>query len=557
MFSLPTIPCSPISSGLPSRPPQPPPPPPTTTSLHVHSTAALPFSIPSSSTTPTGLPIVPTSTQTNPHPPPSKPLQFSKWNRNTIQNAIDNNLVVSIYIESLPTRWLPTDLQLVMSRFGDVMDVFIPQKPNRQGKRYAFVRFNRKADVQGIFLRINSVQVDGSFLVAHLAKKCLSHTNSRFHPSSQNIQAQPPKAKAHNRSYVAAVQGPTSRSPSMLPAHVYIPKGSSPDWLNRCILGVLKNPIPLSSLTTLVASSLSKDVDVIPMGGVSYLIKFSSTEDIVDAINSKPEAINHLFSEFRPWKVGDFAFNRLCWVLFRGIPPHVWNEEFFKVIASKVGTMVDYSPETKPGTRLDVAEVLILTSNVGSIDRTLSVQVGGVQALIGIMETQYDPNVWSWSSSIVGSSSSGGGDSSDGTLPSVTPSHAKCTELPPSSGHSTAQLDKAVGSHSLDPFNLRPIIEKGLSATLPPSLSHLSRSSSFIPSELSDYIPYTESHMAYPSSNPLELSNLTAPAVSAQHSPSPHKSAQTLSLSSISRVSLNPILLMYYPFSAQTADSRL
>ncbi|KAJ4827149.1 hypothetical protein Tsubulata_018812 [Turnera subulata] len=148
-----------------------------------------------------------------------------------------------------------------------------------------------------------------------------------------------------------------------------------------------------------------------------------------DAINSKPAAFDHLFSIFRPWKVGDCPFNRLCWVLFRGIPAHVWNGEFFKVVASKVGTMVDCSSKTKSGSRLDVAEVLILTRNFGSTDRTLSVQVGGFHALIGIMKTQYNPTDWNGSSSGTGDIS-GSGVISKGMLSGGISSPARSTEQP-------------------------------------------------------------------------------------------------------------------------------
>ncbi|KAJ4849858.1 hypothetical protein Tsubulata_014624 [Turnera subulata] len=61
---------------------------------------------------------------------------------------VENNLVLSIYVTNLPACWLPMDLHLVMSRFGEVFDVFIPRKPNRNAKRYAFVRFKNNASPQ-------------------------------------------------------------------------------------------------------------------------------------------------------------------------------------------------------------------------------------------------------------------------------------------------------------------------------------------------------------------------------------------------------------------------
>ncbi|KAJ4823054.1 hypothetical protein Tsubulata_027791 [Turnera subulata] len=103
-----------------------------------------------------------------PHQP--KPLHFSKWSRKVIHSAIENNLAVSIYVANIPLRWLPTDVHLLMSRFGEVLDVFIPQKRNKQGKRFAFVRFRNNIDTQHLLRRITSVEVDGTALVANIAR---------------------------------------------------------------------------------------------------------------------------------------------------------------------------------------------------------------------------------------------------------------------------------------------------------------------------------------------------------------------------------------------------
>ncbi|KAJ4829124.1 hypothetical protein Tsubulata_036821 [Turnera subulata] len=99
---------------------------------------------------------------------------------------------------NFPDRWLPTDLHLVMSRFGDVMDIFIPQKLNRNGNRYAFVRFKNNTPTQDLVQRIVALHVDGASLEASVA---------RGRPNSQTLRTPMPNANGFK-----VVPGPISSS---------------------------------------------------------------------------------------------------------------------------------------------------------------------------------------------------------------------------------------------------------------------------------------------------------------------------------------------------------
>ncbi|KAJ4848855.1 hypothetical protein Tsubulata_013656 [Turnera subulata] len=440
-----------------------------------------------------------------PTPTPShinpKPLYFSRWSRKVIQNAMDNNLVVSIYVENLPSRWTPTDVHLVMSRFGDVMDVFIPQKLNKKGSRFAFIRFKSSGNVRDLTEKINTVQMDGTSLVASLARNraqqnganTKAHTTSHGHARQQQVGS-----STHNKSYVEILQGPAQDLPrtqntSQPPAEqIYIPKDGSPNWLGQCMLAVLKNPIPFRSLTAIVHSNVNKDASIIPMGGVSYLIRFQTDDELHSVLRNKPPALTQIFSDIRKWKAGDRAFNRLCWVHLRGVPPCVWNEDFFGAAAARVGVMVDCSQDTRSQSRLDVAKVLILTNDFGFINRNFSVNIGSEQNIIGVMETQFDPLDWEWSSSSL---------SCNDDAVSHGMSHRTCqiskptSIIPPSPSRQTrpcatsckspSQSSESAASSSQDPFNLGPIIKRLMPTHEPTQHISPSFSPKSIPSELS------------------------------------------------------------------------
>ncbi|KAJ4829545.1 hypothetical protein Tsubulata_048711 [Turnera subulata] len=252
-------------------------------------------------------------------------------------------------------------------------------------------------------------------------------------------------------------------------APVFVSKDGVPEWLGQCALGVLKVPMPIKSLRDLFPVEENPITDVIPLGGTSFLFKFQSVGDMQNLVQNKPDWFSHLFDVFRAWQEGDAAFNRLCWVLIMGVPPHMWSKNFFQVLVKNLRTFVDWSNESSNKNRFDVAEVLVLTTSNVVINKVLSAKAGDNQYEIGIAESQFDPIDWE-------RSKSGGALSTPGvvSLPitsstqQLPPSNHEPVEPPNSKSHSLLPIVPARPYHttatttasSEDIFKLRPIRNK-------------------------------------------------------------------------------------------------
>ncbi|KAJ4844586.1 hypothetical protein Tsubulata_032986 [Turnera subulata] len=245
----------------------------------------------------------------------------------------------------------------------------------------------------------------------------------------------------------------------------FIPKDDSFDYLQRSVFGVLKDPMPMGAVSTLFSSADHSIEKIIPVGGVSFLFMFKSVTDMHSMVNKNLAVVSQFFKSFNPWKDGDTAVNRLCWVLVRGVPPCAWSEAFFRLIMSSIGEMVDWSPQTRNKERLDVAEILILTNESASINKVLSVNFGNFRYEVGIFESHYDPLDWDWSGP------------NDNLVPTpVADSHTQAlsqglqpstggdpsTSSPPTQPHHTptTPAHHHVDDTYEDPFKLRPLIEK-------------------------------------------------------------------------------------------------
>ncbi|KAJ4830417.1 hypothetical protein Tsubulata_018094 [Turnera subulata] len=211
---------------------------------------------------------------------------------------------------------------MLMNRFGEVMDVFMPGRLSKSAKRYAFVRFKQDGDVQKLIHDINRMHDVSAEIFASVARSRQNSNRKRREPRNMN------------------------------------------------------RPQPFAS--TVVASQTdnrsfaeeSPVVSIILLGGVSFLFKFKTIKDRDDMVEDKPLWFNQCFEVFKPWENSDGAYDRLCWVLVKGVPPCAWSKNFFQLVVSRVVTSVNF---------------------------------GSKKFLVGITESQYNPLDWSWSTAHNGS----------------------------------------------------------------------------------------------------------------------------------------------------------
>ncbi|KAJ4848753.1 hypothetical protein Tsubulata_020472 [Turnera subulata] len=511
-------------------------------------------------------------------------------------NSSQTNAIVNPPLLSLPPTNNLNTIALIKPK-----PLYFSRWNGMNGARYAFLRFKKDVPAETLILHITGTEIDGCSLVASMAKNRLASGTKSGHyqtfrgprtdkaPLMDFVQNSKSFAVVVSNENKKAVTTPESSIPPREQA--FTPKSASPKWLNKRALGVLKTPVPFSSLCALVLTALPQASKVIPLGGTSFLIKFLDYDDMLHAVDNKPEAIESFFVEFRPWRAGDtafnrlcwvlikvtpphawsaeffklirtmrlvwlslnmtlltglglpisrrlpvmmaggtsflikfldyddmlhavdnkpesiesffvefrpwragdVAFNRLCWVLIKGTPPHAWSAEFFKVLSMKVGLMVDWSQESMSRDRLDVAEVLILTSSSKFINCVFLFSIADKNYEIGVVESQYDPLDWSWSSHQPQATGDDGGASSSHSMQSpvdeILSSSNRQRIHSKSTPHDTALSEENVLPLSEDPFNLRPVIQKLAPEHAPSHPSRLStQSPKLIPSELSSIL---------------------------------------------------------------------
>ncbi|KAJ4840526.1 hypothetical protein Tsubulata_027338 [Turnera subulata] len=296
---------------------------------------------------------------------------------------MDNSQVVSLYVENLPSLWTPANIHRVLSKYGEVVDVFVPVKSTRSGKRFGFVRYQKAGDLQRLLTAVNNVQVENGTLQANIAKERHQPKSVVGPPQGLRAERQQTHPLRFHKSFAAVTsgdQGATPISRSFIPPPpgiIFQPTPETLEWLSTCAYGVLKSPMNYLSVQQQFVEHGLVHAKVSQLGGDSVLVCFPSSEYMQSFCRDPPFWIRDSFWVFKPWQRGNHATSRNCWVKVRGIPPHAWSTEFFRLAAVFVGRLIEVAPETVQRQRLDFASLLIQTTLPTMIDKTIDVTIEG------------------------------------------------------------------------------------------------------------------------------------------------------------------------------------
>ncbi|KAJ4832279.1 hypothetical protein Tsubulata_012226 [Turnera subulata] len=319
---------------------------------------------------------------------PSVPY-FSKWSRQQVLKAMANGQVHSLYVQNMSPSWSPTDVYRIMSKYGEVVDVYIPRKAAESGQRFGFVRFKSNCDLQRLLSDVNRVQTENGVVQANIARdRTYSSPHHRTVTQRIGIQEKP----VITRPFADVLRGDGEMDGATRTGISFIPTSDTSEWLSRCAVGVVKDTCKLDMVHLMWKLHDMPDVTVSELGGDAALVCFSSRDSMLSFCEEVPDWIPLWFDSFKPWQQGDRAKNRKCWLTIRGIPLTAWSNEFFNLVGSFFGKVVQIAPETVSRKVLGGARIQVLTENDRLLNREMSVRIAGVSYSVAVVEDPVIPD---------------------------------------------------------------------------------------------------------------------------------------------------------------------
>nr|GEX04620.1 RNA-directed DNA polymerase, eukaryota, nucleotide-binding alpha-beta plait domain protein [Tanacetum cinerariifolium] len=201
----------------------------------------------------------------------------------------------SIFVTNFPDKTSAKELWEICEGYGKLIDVYIPNKKSKAGKRFGFVRFINVSDVDLLI---------GNLCTVWIGRMHLHANEVQFNRASKPFSSIPNSNANVNKVRAAVTFASIAKGPHVLPQTPNVP---------ALVLDVAWGYWILMELD----SDLAKSKFLNHIGVASWF------EELKNASN-----------EF-------ICRDRIIWVDIEGIPMKAWTKESFAKIATKWGSMMD------------------------------------------------------------------------------------------------------------------------------------------------------------------------------------------------------------------------
>lgn len=318
----------------------------------------------------------------------------------------------TFYFSEFPDNSGYREMWDVFQRFGKVVEVVIPNKKNRRGKRFGFVRFLGVKEPKQFAARLDKIFIGNQKMFVNIPryqKDVWSGAGSGVTgaPSTrQHKQNYKDGLRKKDKTYAQVVGNSGEKGNNGGQA---VRKGTNPgqfefahlkfnvddkvvEQLNKAFVGVVSK----SGTTYGTQDEFTRrgilEVKVTPMGANLVLL-----EEMEEGALSKLLSeiwISEWFGEIRSWCSGEIDNERIVWIRCFGVPAHAWSNEFFSFLVAGIGEFICVDDSTLKKKTMDVARILYKTKVHDLVSRLVKVNIGGDVFSIKMVEEWYGPLQW-------------------------------------------------------------------------------------------------------------------------------------------------------------------
>ncbi|GKC81516.1 RNA-directed DNA polymerase, eukaryota, nucleotide-binding alpha-beta plait domain protein, partial [Tanacetum coccineum] len=247
----------------------------------------------------------------------------------------------SVFITNFPGHFSARDLWNVCLAYGTVIDVYIPFKKSKAGKKFAFVRFIKVKNLDRLIENLCTIWIERFKLHANKVRferdpkyNTVKPTNTSQH--SNNSQ---PMQNAMPSFATVLSNGAEKPNANGLPAIVIDDSYIMDHDFSRSLMGKIKNINALTNLCFILAKEGFDKVKLSYLGGYWVLIE-------MDSVDVKEKIIKHVgvgswFVELIQDSNSFVCEERLAWVTIEGLPVKAMTRNTFARILFSWGELVD------------------------------------------------------------------------------------------------------------------------------------------------------------------------------------------------------------------------
>ncbi|GKU93217.1 hypothetical protein SLEP1_g6825 [Rubroshorea leprosula] len=351
----------------------------------------------------------------------------------------------TFFFYNFPENLRAKDLWYCFQGYGKVVDVFVPNKRDKWGKRFGFVRMVRVMNEYTMEKRLNEIWFGFYKLRVRIVDRPVKQSsrpekmtrsnanrlvqpgqsyaqvvvgnNQRYVKKQDNVSEVPEKEKGNvqvemvpvqtvqleKNEYVGSsdtMQGQTGMVGSVgvqtqATTIDFSPSEKELHWLEGGMVALLKSLRFITSIQDIV------DVDggmisVSPLGGRSVLLTKKVKGYLGEFMEQNKELFDTWFDSVRPWAMATSMRSRLVWLRVSGVPLKAWCDRCFALIGGTVGEVVMVHDDTRNKFFMCEGRVLVLCSDEFKIAKTVQLKIEGQTYEVGVVEEEWrsDPDWW-------------------------------------------------------------------------------------------------------------------------------------------------------------------
>ena len=321
--------------------------------------------------------------------------------------------ITSFYFTRFPEEVTEAELWTHFRQWGEVKEIFIPNRRNKEGRRYGFVRLKGIADTRSVERDLDNSFIRGLKLHVNIPKygrgeAMKDQTQHKLVYKGVGMVENVCKEEASRR---AAVSKTTKRSYAEVAASLikrsnhlskdgnhFAGDGSSWSTLSMDIseddtvryknvwVSRVKKLEIFERLEEEVAWHVGPGISAKYLGDDMALLLGLSDKRAVEILREETEQASSLFYSLTKWNPKLWTENRLVWIRCWGIPVVAWKMENIRRIVAAVGDLVDVDDDVELMQRLDRARVLVRTSWPPLIQHVTVVHIDGASYRVSIVE---------------------------------------------------------------------------------------------------------------------------------------------------------------------------
>ncbi|MCH83913.1 RNA recognition motif, partial [Trifolium medium] len=306
----------------------------------------------------------------------------------------------SFFFSNIPDDVKAVDLWPHFARFGRVGEIFIPDKLDKRGGRFGFVKFRDVRDATELLRRLSNIWIGTFKLRINLSK--FERRAAKVQTVEGQNEGDGGKRVQGGRSFkealavgevVGACVGEGTSAQGGQPMTV---AAKEVVWeveveeermagLKGAYVGYLVEEKDVQSIQNNLRMSGFHSLRVTAMGHKQILLWSDKADEVKEVVESVGWWCS-LFESVVPWSPELITSHRVTWLRCYGVPIHAWGTDLFRALAFKYGMFIEVDGKTSQFKRCDVIRVKIVTKASKLIDSTMAVKVCDKRFEIRVIE---------------------------------------------------------------------------------------------------------------------------------------------------------------------------